>query len=168
MHTLMRAHRGGALLVVAADLLALTLLRPPGAFGADAAVLDGVWRHGARLREVVTGVTAEIRGPQRRHRAAGGTEHAGSAEVHLLRSTAQEAADVAHLLRSAHLHDHLPWHRMAVLVRSVSTLAFWATTSTTAPLSGAMRMFRGAASPRFSWVRRPETVWYPLRSTVTV
>jgi glycine dehydrogenase len=33
-----RAHEAGALLVVAADLLALTLLRPPGEFGADIVV----------------------------------------------------------------------------------------------------------------------------------
>jgi glycine dehydrogenase len=33
-----RAHEAGSLVVVAADLLALTLLRPPGEFGADVAV----------------------------------------------------------------------------------------------------------------------------------
>src|SRR6201987_1471880 len=33
-----KAHDGGALVVVAADILALTLLKPPGEFGADVAV----------------------------------------------------------------------------------------------------------------------------------
>ena len=42
------AHQAGALVVVAADLLALTLLRPPGEFGADAAV-GSVQRFGIPL-----------------------------------------------------------------------------------------------------------------------
>jgi glycine dehydrogenase len=37
-HFVQRAHETGALVVVATDLLALTLLRPPGEFGADVAV----------------------------------------------------------------------------------------------------------------------------------
>ncbi len=98
-----------------------------GAFGADTAVLERVWRHGSRLREVVAAVTAEIRGPERRHRLApaadDGPGGAGEAEVHLVRSSAQESADAAHVLRSAHLHDGVPWHRMAVVVRSGGRVA---------------------------------------------
>lgn len=101
--------------------------RELGAFGADTTVLERVWRHGARLREVVAAVTAEIRGPERRHRLATGTDagpgRAGDAEVHLVRSSAQEAADAAHVLRRAHLHDGVPWHRMAVVVRSGGRVA---------------------------------------------
>ncbi len=46
----------------------------------------------------------------------------GSVEVHTFRSTASEAAYVAHRLREAHLRDEVPWHRMAVILRS-TTLA---------------------------------------------
>lgn len=43
---------------------------------------------------------------------------AGEARVLLADSTSQEAAIVADTLRRAHLIDGVPWHRMAVLVRS--------------------------------------------------
>lgn len=95
-----------------------------GAFAAEEIVLDRVWRHGPGLRTVVRAVTEEIRGPGRTHRRAEpatggvGAPDQGRASVHLLRSPAQECAYVAHVLRSARLHDAVPWHRMAVVVRS--------------------------------------------------
>ncbi|MBX9246384.1 ATP-dependent helicase [Actinotalea ferrariae] len=108
-----------------------------GAFGATEVVLGTVWRHGPVVRGVVRAVTEEIRGPGRRHRAAeASAEHAPSGEprehglfggapvaVRFLRSPAQEAAYVAHTLRSAHLHDGVPWSRMAVVVRSGGQVA---------------------------------------------
>lgn len=96
-----------------------------GAFAADEVVLRRAWRHGAELRRVVRTVTEQIKGPGRAHRAAEAAAAPGAApgdggvaEVALLRSSAQEAAHVAHLLRSAYLHDGLPWRRMAVVVRA--------------------------------------------------
>ena len=94
-----------------------------GAFAADELTLTRVWRHGAALRDVVRGVTDQIRGPGRGHRTASGTDRAGSVEVALLRSPAQEAAHVAYLLRAAHLHDGVPWQRMAVVVRAGAQVA---------------------------------------------
>lgn len=98
-----------------------------GAYGADEVVLRSVWRHGTRLRTVVRGVTEEIRGPGRAQRLAeaalDATADDGTAQVALLRSPAQEAAYVAYRLRAAHLHDGVPWSRMAVVVRSGARLA---------------------------------------------
>ena len=68
-------------------------------------------------------MTAQIPGTERAHRSVPGTDAPGAAEVHLVRSTAQEAADAAHVLRGAHLHEGVPWHRMAVLVRSGSRVS---------------------------------------------
>jgi superfamily I DNA/RNA helicase/RecB family exonuclease len=60
------------------------------------------------------------RAEQRRLVAAEGLP-AGGAEVAIFRSPSQEAAYVAGVLRRAHL-DGLAWSRMAVLVRSTSTM----------------------------------------------
>ncbi|PZS20837.1 MAG: ATP-dependent helicase [Pseudonocardiales bacterium] len=60
------------------------------------------------------------RGEQRRLVPAGGLP-AGSVEVGVLRSSSEEAAYVAGVLRRAHL-DGLAWSRMAVLVRSTATV----------------------------------------------
>jgi superfamily I DNA/RNA helicase/RecB family exonuclease len=56
----------------------------------------------------------------RRHRALVAVEELppGEVSVDVLRSEAQEAAQVAARLRHAHLVDGVPWSRMAVLVRS--------------------------------------------------
>lgn len=98
-----------------------------GAFAADETVLSGVWRHGSVLRTAVRTVTDQVRGPGRSHRTApartdDGPHGAGSVGVAVLASPARQAAYVAHTLRSAHLHDDVPWDRMAVVVRSGSLL----------------------------------------------
>jgi superfamily I DNA/RNA helicase len=107
----------------------------PGELGAQRVVLGTVWRHGARLREVVTGVTERVGsiGAVVHRRASARAEpdgrpvedgdadvpaRAGTARVAILPSTAQEAAYVAHALRTAHLQDGTPWDRMAVVARS--------------------------------------------------
>jgi superfamily I DNA/RNA helicase len=91
-----------------------------GAFAADELTLPVVRRHGAALRAAVSGVTRHIHGPDRASRVASAPDDAPTGEVRvaLLRSPAQEAAYVASVLRSARLHEDLPWNRMAVVVRS--------------------------------------------------
>ena len=95
-----------------------------GAFAADEVVLGRVWRHGPRLRSVARAVTEEIRGAGRRHREAGAAaDGVDDVRVAFLRSPAQEAAYVAYTLRSARLHEGVPWSRMAVVVRSGGQVA---------------------------------------------
>jgi superfamily I DNA/RNA helicase/RecB family exonuclease len=76
-------------------------------------------RAGAHLLAAAARVATRLRGPVR-HRLLLPEPDAppGAAEVHTFRSTASEAAYVAHRLRGAHLIDGVPWHRMAVVVRS--------------------------------------------------
>lgn len=91
-----------------------------GAFAAEELTLPYVHRHGAAVRAAVGAVTRHIHGPDRATRSASAPDDRppGEVRVALLRSPAQEAAYVAYLLRSARLHDDLPWNRMAVVVRS--------------------------------------------------
>lgn len=115
----------------------------PGELGAERLVLGTVWRHGPRLRAVTSEVTSRVGalGAVAHRRAvaaaasddadatgsAGPVGAAGStraekapaqARVAILPSGAQEAAYVAHALRSAHLEHGTPWERMAVIARS--------------------------------------------------
>ncbi|MFQ6169993.1 ATP-dependent helicase [Oryzobacter sp. R7] len=57
------------------------------------------------------------------HRGAPASSGEGSVEAHLLRTTAQEAAFVAGLLRREHLLGGVAWSRMAVVVRGGSRTA---------------------------------------------
>lgn len=52
-----------------------------------------------------------------RQRRAAPAAPGGIVEVHVLHSSAQEAAFIAHELRAAHLLEGVPWQRMAVIVR---------------------------------------------------
>lgn len=76
-------------------------------------------RSGATLLAATRRVASRLTGPaaHRQLRPADGLP-AGLAEVHLLRSASEEAGYIAHRLRAAHLRDGVPWHEMAVLVRS--------------------------------------------------
>ncbi|WP_327089599.1 ATP-dependent helicase [Nonomuraea sp. NBC_01738] len=76
----------------------------PGGSGEGAAVLGGGVRKAWGHRELLA--------------VPGGED--GEVRVLLADSTSQEAAVVADTLRRAHLIEGVPWHRMAVLVRSAS------------------------------------------------
>jgi len=94
--------------------------RGPGELGAGRPVVLGTsWRHGAAVRQVVARVTGRVGtlGSIDHRRARGSGGEAG-VRVAILPSPAQEAAFVAHALRTAHLEDGVAWGRMAVIARS--------------------------------------------------
>ena len=81
--------------------------------------------HGHRLAQAVHGAASRVTpkiaalggGPQRRSAPAA---RVGSVAAHVLHSSAQEAAFIAHELRAAHLLDGVPWQQMAVIVRGAA------------------------------------------------
>lgn len=98
----------------------------PGEFGATRRVLDRVRRHDGELRAVAARIAERIA-------VVGGAAHrravpdprlsevaASTVRAAVLPSAAQEAAYIAHALRSAHLERDVPWERMAVIARSGS------------------------------------------------
>ena len=99
-----------------------------GELGADQLVLGTSWRQGAELRAVTAAVTQEIGsvGAARHRRPAVRPEPPlppAVVRVALLPSAAQEAAYVAHALRTAHLERGVGWGRMAVIARSGGQVA---------------------------------------------
>jgi superfamily I DNA/RNA helicase/RecB family exonuclease len=94
-----------------------------GASGAPAptVTLTRAYRSGGRLLDATLRVAGRLRGPVRsRELVEASGVVPGDVSVHTFRSTASEAAYVAHRLREAHLIDGVPWDRMAVLVKSTA------------------------------------------------
>ncbi|MEU5934321.1 ATP-dependent DNA helicase [Micromonospora sp. NPDC047187] len=93
------------------------------ASGAPAAqvLLTTSYRAGPGLLAAIARLGRRLRGPAA-HRRLHPLPDAppGVVEVHTFRSATSEAAWLAHVLRSAHLLDGVPWSRMAVLVRSTA------------------------------------------------
>jgi superfamily I DNA/RNA helicase/RecB family exonuclease len=111
-------------------LLAQAVDPRPAGLGAEPVVLATNWRQAGALREATAGIAAHIRpgrmGMLARHADRPlGTSPAGGAPVAgrparsvVLPSAAEEAAYIAHTLRSAHLLQGMAWSAMAVLTRS--------------------------------------------------
>jgi superfamily I DNA/RNA helicase/RecB family exonuclease len=79
-------------------------------------------RTGPQLLAATRRVAAGLPGlPWHRHLKSADGLPPGQLDVAVLRSASEEAAYIAAVLREAHLHDGLPWSRMAVLVRSTAT-----------------------------------------------
>ncbi len=98
--------------------------RFPTAGGDDAAqiTLGTSFRSTVELVTATRRVAARLRGPARHRtlRAAQPIVDGPTAlEICTLRSATSESAYVAHRLRHAHLHEGVPWSRMAVIVRSL-------------------------------------------------
>ncbi|WP_082573684.1 ATP-dependent DNA helicase [Cellulomonas sp. Root137] len=92
----------------------------PGELGARTVVLRTAWRHDPALRDVVGRIAERVGavGGVQHRRAVPARADGGDVRVAVLPSTAQEAAFVAHALRSAHVERGVPWSEMAVVARS--------------------------------------------------
>ncbi|QCB93038.1 ATP-dependent helicase [Cellulomonas shaoxiangyii] len=93
-----------------------------GELGARQVVLPTVWRQTPALRAVTARLTERIgavgTAAHRRATTPAGRPDGPAPRVAVLPSGAQEAAWVAHELRTAHLRRGVPWDEMAVVARS--------------------------------------------------
>lgn len=88
--------------------------------GDDRRVVLGVnHRSVGRVCEVTSAIATLLPGGHTGRGAPPAGDDTGRASVSVLGSTAKEAALIADTLRRAHLHESVPWSRMAVIVRSV-------------------------------------------------
>lgn len=119
------------MLVRRADLAVLTADPDQSVFWFQGAQtgLD-LWRRAERLRLVpslrLSPAVAELVAavaPRAAATAVAARESSGEAQVRMYPTTAAQAEGVVEALCRAHARDHVPWSRMAVLVRSVPALA---------------------------------------------
>ncbi|MCW4352263.1 ATP-dependent helicase [Hoyosella sp. YIM 151337] len=89
--------------------------------GATQIILGENRRSAPEIVECIGRLAARLPGaqPQRKALSAGPSAASGRVRVRILSSPAREAAVIADTLRRAHLHEGVPWSRMAVIVRSV-------------------------------------------------
>ncbi|MFF4577327.1 ATP-dependent helicase [Streptomyces sp. NPDC001373] len=92
--------------------------------GAEVRALTVGRRSGANLLAATRLLTARMPVPRlpaaavRAHRDLAPTREGGSVEVYTYPTAGAELDNIADILRRAHLEDGVPWHDMAVLVRS--------------------------------------------------
>jgi superfamily I DNA/RNA helicase/RecB family exonuclease len=82
-------------------------------------VLGASYRSTVELVTASRRVAARLRGPVRHRSLTVANDGPSTLDICTLRSPTSESAYVAHWLRQAHLHDGVPWSRMAVIVRSL-------------------------------------------------
>ncbi|WP_137874429.1 ATP-dependent DNA helicase [Rhodococcus sp. Q] len=100
-----------------ADARYLTELAEPG--DDHRIVLATNHRNAQRIATVAARVTGRLSGSSSHRGAAPAATDDGRASVAVLPAAGRESALIADTLRRAHLHDGVPWSRMAVIVRSV-------------------------------------------------
>lgn len=86
---------------------------------APQAVLTTSYRSTVELLTASRRIAARLRGPAAHRNLVSVRDEPSTVDVCTLRSATSESAYIAYRLREAHLHEGIPWSRMAVVVRSL-------------------------------------------------